>query len=120
MLKMHYKVKSGNISSAILYDYYRKKRYQQGACKLQTPYFSSIKKNYLSDPNYTYYYDEQAQVPYLLSNDKSTFISFDDPRSISAKCEYVIKNNCAGVMYWENGCDTTGDLIKAIYECLKQ
>lgn len=82
--------------------------------------YSSIKKNYLSDPNYTYYYDEQAQVPYLLSNDKSTFISFDDPRSISAKCEYVIKNNCAGVMYWENGCDTTGDLIKAIYECLKQ
>lgn len=82
--------------------------------------YTTIKKQYLSDPDYTYYYDEKAQVPYLVSSDKKTFISFDDPKSIAAKCNYVKNNNCAGVMYWENGCDTTGDLVQAIYDNLKQ
>ncbi len=82
-------------------------------------YYTSIKNQYFNDANYTYYYDEVAEVPYLLSNDKTTFISFEDPRSIKAKCEYVKNNNCAGVMFWENGCDSTGDLIQAIYDNLK-
>ena len=83
-------------------------------------YYTTIKNQYLNNPNYTYYYDEDAQVPYIISNDLTTFISFDDPRSIAAKCEYVKNNNCAGLMYWENGCDTTGDLVQAIYDNLKQ
>lgn len=83
-------------------------------------YYTTIKNQYLNNPNYTYYYDEDAQVPYIISNDLTTFISFDDPRSIAAKCDYVKNNNCAGLMYWENGCDTTGDLVQAIYDNLKQ
>lgn len=83
-------------------------------------YYTTIKNQYLNNPNYTYYYDEDAQVPYIISNDLTTFISFDDPTSIAAKCDYVKNNNCAGLMYWENGCDTTGDLVQAIYDNLKQ
>lgn len=83
-------------------------------------YYTTIKNQYLNNPDYTYYYDEVAQVPYIISNDLTTFISFDDPRSIAAKCEYVKNNNCAGLMYWENGCDTTGDLVQAMYDNLKQ
>ena len=83
-------------------------------------YYTTIKNQYLNNPNYTYYYDEDAQVPYIISNDLTTFISFDDPRSIAAKCDYVKNNNCAGLMYWENGCDTTGDLVQAMYDNLKQ
>ena len=83
-------------------------------------YYTTIKNQYLNNPDYTYYYDEDAQVPYIISNDLTTFISFDDPRSIAAKCDYVKNNNCAGLMYWENGCDTTGDLVQAIYDNLKQ
>ena len=83
-------------------------------------YYTSIKENYLNNSNYDYYYDEVAQVPYILSKDKTLFISFDDPRSVIAKCDYVQETKCAGVMYWENGCDLTGDLVKAIYQGLKQ
>ena len=36
--------------------------------------------------------------------------------SIKIKCKYVLDNKMAGVMYWENGCDTTGDLVHAINE----
>ena len=82
--------------------------------------YTSIKNNYLNDDDYEYFYDDIAQVPYILSKDKTLFISYDDPRSILAKCEYVKNNDCAGVMYWENGCDSTGDLVNAIYDGLKK
>ena len=79
-------------------------------------YYTNIKNEYLNNSNYKYYYDEVAEVPYLLSNDQKTFISFDDIRSVTAKSEFVIREKCAGVMYWENGCDLTGDLVHAICE----
>ena len=82
--------------------------------------YTNIKNTYLKDPNYTYYYDTNCQAPYLLSKDGLTFISYDDPTSIKAKCEYILKNDLAGFMYWQNGQDTTGDLVKAIKEGLKK
>ena len=77
-------------------------------------FYTNIKANYLNNSNYKYVYDEVAQVPYLISNDGTTFISFDDARSIIAKTKYVLESGCAGVMTWENGCDLTGDLVHAI------
>ena len=82
--------------------------------------YTNIKNTYLKDPNYTYYYDTNCQAPYLLSKDGLTFISYDDPTSIKVKCEYILKNDLAGFMYWQNGQDTTGDLVKAIKEGLKK
>ena len=42
------------------------------------------------------------------------FYSFDDPTSIGYKCQYIIDNNLGGIMNWQNGSDTTGDLVNAI------
>ena len=81
-------------------------------------FYTSIKNNYLDNPDYTYVYDTRCGVPYLISKDKTVFISFDDVRSIKEKCQYVLDHNLGGVMYWENGCDTTGDLIGAINSVL--
>lgn len=76
--------------------------------------YTELKSSYLNNSNYNYVYDERAGVPYLLSKDGTEFISFEDKKSIIEKCEYMFNNNCAGVMYWENGCDSTGDLVNAI------
>lgn len=73
-------------------------------------------KAYQKSADYTYHFDDIAKVPYLLSADKTIFITYDDPMSIKIKCKYVLDNKMAGVMYWENGCDTTGDLVHAINE----
>ena len=81
-------------------------------------FYTNLKANYLSNSSYKYVYDEVAQVPYLISTDGNTFISFDDPRSVKAKADYVIKTGCAGLMTWENGCDLTGDLVHAMKEGL--
>ena len=73
----------------------------------------------MNNPEYTYYYDENAQVPYLVKNDGTMFISYDDHTSILAKSNYMKEMGCAGLMYWENGCDLTGELLKAMKEGLK-
>lgn len=81
-------------------------------------FYDSI-KNEIASGKYTYHYDERCQVPYLISNDGNTFISYDDERSIIAKCTYCKENGLAGLMYWENGCDTSGDLVHAFYIGMK-
>ncbi len=82
--------------------------------------YTNIKQSYLNSSNYDYFYDTNCQVPYLLSKDRLTFVSYDDPTSIKAKCEYIKTKGCAGIMYWQNGQDTTGDLVAAIKEGLSK
>lgn len=82
--------------------------------------YDKIKSSYLNSSSYKYVFDTNCQAAYLLSNDRLTFISFDDQTSLKAKCQYVISQNCAGIMYWQNGQDTTGDLVKAIKEGLSK
>ncbi len=76
--------------------------------------YTSLLNNYLNNSSYTYYYDNNAGVPYILKNDGTLFISFDNPRSIADKSEYIIENGLAGMMYWENGHDSTGTLLLAL------
>ena len=77
-------------------------------------------KRYRESGDYYSFYDERAEAPFLLKKDGTIFISFDDDRSIIAKCKYVFEKKLAGIMYWENGCDPTGDLVKAIKEGMKK
>lgn len=79
--------------------------------------YNNLINNYLNNPNYTKYYDERCEEPYLLSNDGTTFVSYDDERSLIAKCKYSMEEGMAGVMYWEWGCDyLTNELLLAIKE----
>ena len=79
-----------------------------------------IIKRYRESGDFYSFYDERAEAPFLLKKDGTIFISFDDERSVKAKCQYVLEQNLAGIMYWENGCDPTGDLVKAIKEGLNK
>ncbi len=81
--------------------------------------FTSITNIYLNNSNYQNYYDSNAGVPYIISNDGTAFISYDNPRSIAAKSAYIIDNGLAGMMYWENGLDSTGTLLSAMEVGLK-
>ena len=88
---------------------------QDGAWKSSgSVFYTSIASSYLNNPAYTAYFDEVAGVPYILKNDGTEFISYDDARSIQMKCDYIYTEGLAGMMYWENGCDTTGTLLQAM------
>ncbi len=76
--------------------------------------YNYINNVYLSNSDYRYYYDSSAGVPYIIKTDGTVFISYDNPRSIGDKSDYIIENGLAGMMYWENGLDSTGALLLAM------
>lgn len=61
---------------------------------------------------YQAYWDDVACAPYLLGPDM--FISYDDPRSVALKCEYIQEQGLLGIMYWVHGFDDTGALLQAM------
>lgn len=85
-----------------------------------SPGYHEIVNQYLSNPNYTEVYDRGAGVPYLIKNDGTVFISYDNPRSIIEKGNYVIDNGLAGMMYWEQGKDNSGILLGALRTVLEK
>jgi chitinase len=67
-------------------------------------YFSIVEDMHM----FNQYWDSTAQVPYLIKKDKTSLLSYDDPKSIHMKAEYVVDHNCAGVIIWE----ITGDYLE--------
>ena len=75
-------------------------------------------KNLEQDDNYTKEYDDKAKVHYLLAKNKQSFICYDSVFTIKLKCEYIKSEGVGGVMYWQNGQDLTGELLKTIKESI--
>ena len=76
--------------------------------------FQDIHNNYIHSSQYEVFYDDISQVPYIVKKDGTEFISYDNATSVLAKSNYVKANGLGGIMYWENGWDTTGVLLGAI------
>ena len=68
---------------------------------------------------WTYHWDSIAYCPYLISEDQSKLVTYDNPESIAYKCEYTIERGLGGVMIWALGYDVTTngqELIQSIGE----
>jgi chitinase len=63
--------------------------------------FFFIKGVIENDPNYIKFRDKYAKVPWLWNPKEKIMYSYDDEESILEKCNYVIKNNLGGIMFWE-------------------
>lgn len=80
------------------------------------PDYTAIYNIYEKNHNFIKYWDDVAKASWLFDGD--SFISYDDPKSIQYKCEYVKDLGLGGVMYWQHGADRTGVLFNAIYNNL--
>ena len=80
------------------------------------PSYTEIMLKYEPRMDYTKYWDDEAKAPFLYNG--STFISYDDPKSVQHKCEYAIQNGMGGAFYWVHDCDHAGVLFDAIYDNL--
>jgi chitinase len=69
---------------------------------------------------YDRFWDEKASVPYLYNVEKRFFVSYEDPQSIAAKCEYLITQHLGGMMFWDYSSDPSGALLHAIDESLQK
>tara|TARA_B100000214_G_C23952510_1_gene621170 strand:- start:183 stop:1520 length:1338 start_codon:yes stop_codon:yes gene_type:complete len=59
----------------------------------------------LINNGWTYEWDNVAKCPYLVKEDQSKIITYDDPLSIQYKCEFGQSRNLGGVMVWALGYD---------------
>lgn len=80
--------------------------------------YDAIMANYFNKNGFVEYYDEETQSYYLKNN--TTFITYENKKSILNKCEYVINNGYGGMMFWEYGLDDTKTLLNAMYEGFKK
>jgi len=73
----------------------------------QYPYFAI--KTMVNNNGYTRYYDDVAKAVYLYNSSAKIMLSYEDETSLTDKCEYVLKNNFAGMIAWEiSGDDPNG------------
>jgi len=76
--------------------------------------YTFIKDSLVNQKGYKYYRDKDAAAPYLYNDQLKQFITFDDEWSVKNKCQYVKKNDLAGVMFWEYASDKKEYLLKEI------
>ncbi len=75
--------------------------------------YGNIVSNMLNN-GFTRYWDAAASVPYLYSEQKREFVSYEDTESLALKCAYVRRKGLGGVMFWEYTGDPTGALLSTI------
>lgn len=65
-------------------------------------------------------WDEKAQAPYLSDSTGLFVCGYDIPRSLAAKCNYIIEKGLLGAMYWDyDGDNEAGDLRRTVYETIR-
>jgi chitinase len=62
-------------------------------------------------------YDEMADAAYVWNRQSGTLITYDSPRSVIAKGQYVQANGLGGLFAWEIDADN-GDILNAMHEGL--
>ena len=74
----------------------------------------------LKNSGFEMFWDSIASAPYLFHQKDSVFVSYEDERSIQAKCDYVNQEKMLGVMFWELSEDTENyKLLDVITENLE-
>jgi len=70
-----------------------------------TPNYSAVLQATGSGSGWTDHWDDVAKVPYMTKG--NYFLSYDNPRSISAKAQYIKDNGLAGAIVW----NVYGDMV---------
>lgn len=63
---------------------------------------------------FTRYWDSAASAPYLYSEEDKIFVSYEDPESLAAKCDYILTHKLGGIMFWDYFSDPSGTLLETI------
>ena len=84
--------------------------------------YRDLYNNYIGSGNtgingFEVHYDEIAEAAYLWNPLTGEFITYDSPRSVKAKADYVKQHNLAGMLSWEIDSDN-GLLLNALNEGL--
>ncbi|MEL7585854.1 MAG: glycoside hydrolase family 18 protein [Prolixibacteraceae bacterium] len=66
-------------------------------------------------------WDEVAKVPYLVDSKGEMIYTYENPKSLAFKCEYILSRDLLGGMYWAyDDDDEAATLIKTVYRTLRK
>jgi chitinase len=68
-----------------------------------------VRKHYTDVQGYTTYWDPEAAAAYKFNNRNNIFLTYDDERSIAAKCAYVKEMGLNGIFFWQLRLDKPHD-----------
>lgn len=80
------------------------------------PSYTEISLKYERAMDYIKYWDDKACAPFLYNG--RTFISYDDPLSVTLKCRYVLEKGMGGAFYWVHDCDAGSVLFDTMHDVL--
>ena len=63
----------------------------------------------LGGPGWKRVWDDETKVPWLIANDKSAVIGYDDPESVALKARFAREKSLRGVFFWEISLDQMPD-----------
>lgn len=89
--------------------------YSRGGVRVD---YEDLVPEFVESDDYDVHWDVDAQAPYLTGPEG--FISYDDPRSVRRKVDYVRDRDLRGVMFWHYSGDREDELTDAIYEQVVQ
>ena len=72
---------------------------------------------YLPNKSYTRYYGAKGRTPWLFNG--STFITYEDAKSLAEKTAYINAQGLAGAGIWEISQNADGTLLKTLRSNLK-
>lgn len=64
------------------------------------------------------HWDQSASAPYLWNPDSQVFISYENPKSIGLKVDYIKEHSLSGAMFWEYSNDHKQQLLDELYHQL--
>lgn len=76
--------------------------------------FRDIKEHLEGRDGFQRHWDDISKVPYLYSEPRGVFISYEDEESAALKARFVMDRGLAGIMFWEYWEDADGRLLKTV------
>jgi len=76
--------------------------------------YTYIKDSLVNQQGLVRYWDENARAPYLFNSETHQLVTYDDEESVRLKCEYVLENHLAGMMFWQYASDPKEYLLDAM------
>ena len=81
--------------------------------------YSELVEKFMDKQGFVRYWDDRAKAPYLWNSASRTFITYDDPRSIRVKAQYVKAHHLGGMMFWELSEDRNEELLDVIARSMR-
>ncbi|NTX83665.1 glycoside hydrolase family 18 protein [Citrobacter youngae] len=86
--------------------------------------YNDIAAKLINDPQkrFSQHWDDEAKVPWLSvqsADGKALFaLSYENPRSVAIKADYIKSKGLGGAMFWEYGADDQNQLAKQLADSL--